>query len=132
MTSVSSTSQKLMTLTCALGALGGAMLVLSYFFLTPGKYILLPFAIVVLGIIAAVRAEHVEPYWVRFAVCLGSFAVASLALYTSVALALRNDAITLVGHAARFAALLAMGALVSLAAARLSRSEAQLPTPSRG
>jgi len=108
------------------------MLVLSYFFLTPGKYILLPFAVVVLGIIAAVRAEHVGPFWVRFGVCLGSFAAASLALYLSVALTLRNDAVTLIGHLARFAALLAMGALVSLAAARLSRPETQVPTPSRG
>lgn len=131
MRSGASSLRTLVTLTGALGFLGAALLTLSYFFLTPGKFILVPFALVVVGIVVAVRAERVEPFRTRFAVCLGAFALASLALYVAVALAVANEAVTFSGHLARIAALLLVGAGVSLATARLARSAGKLPTPNR-
>lgn len=114
--------RELVSLSGAMGALGGAVLVLSNMYLTPGKYILTPFALVVVGITLAVRAEKVESFWARFFVCLSSFSVAALALYVSIILSPRIAAIPFQGHGVRIAALIVIGASISLATARLSRA----------
>jgi hypothetical protein len=104
----------------ALGAFGGAVLALSELFLTSGKYILIPYALVVLGITLAVRAERLTQFSERFRVTLLAFMLASLVLYVTVTI--RADSAVTWGHTWRLAFLLLVGVAVSLPAAVLARA----------
>lgn len=108
------------SLALSLGVCGGAALVLSHAFFTPGKYVLLPYAALVLAIAVVVRAERMESYARRFAVGLGAFVIASLAHYAAVALSPMTSSLSVGGHASRLSLLLAIGVAVNLPVARLS------------
>ncbi|MBZ0088883.1 MAG: hypothetical protein K8H90_00745 [Thermoanaerobaculia bacterium] len=109
-----------LSLALALGALGGATLVLCYIFLTPGKYLLIPYALVVLGSLLAIRAERMKSFSERFATGLLAFVLSSLALYVSVSVSPGASHLGLFGHAWRLALLVGLGALISLATARVA------------
>jgi uncharacterized membrane protein len=104
----------------ALGAYGGAVLALSDALLTPGKGIVVTYALVVLGLILAIRAERLTQFSERFVTTLLAFMLASLVLYVTVMI--RADAAITFGHISRLAFLLMVGVAVSLPAAVLSRA----------
>jgi hypothetical protein len=108
-------------LAVALGALGGATLVLSAFFVTGvGKLILLPWAAVVLGVTLGVRAERLPSFGARFACSLTALVLASLALYVAILLSPGVQSIGFAGHTWRLAFVVAVGAAISLATARIA------------
>lgn len=119
-------TRRSLSLALALGLLGGLVLALSHAFFTPGKYILLPWAAVVLGTVVAIRADAIAPFSQRFMAGFIAFAISSLALYAAVLASPGVSAIGMLGHAWRLGALLAVGALLNLITAPLSR-----PAPSR-
>jgi len=104
----------------ALGAFGGAVLALSDVFLTPGKGILVPYALVVLGLTVAILAERLTQFSERFVMTLLAFMLASLVLYVTVMI--RADNAITWGHVWRLAFLLIVGVGVSLPAAVLARA----------
>lgn len=125
-------TRRSLSLALALGALGGATLVLSALFLTPGKYLLLPYALVVLGSIFAIRAEGMAAFSERFFTGLLAFVLSSLALYVSLALSPTVARVGFLGHAWRFGLLVGIGALISLATARVAAPDAPREgTPAR-
>lgn len=125
-------TRRSLSLALALGALGGATLVLSALFLTPGKYLLLPYALVVLGSIFAIRAEGMAAFSERFFTGLLAFTLSSLVLYVSLALSPAVARIGILGHAWRFGLLVGTGALISLATARVAAPAAPREgTPAR-
>ena len=107
----------------ALGAFGGAVLALSDVFLTPGKWILVPYALVVVGLTVAIRGERLPHFSERFVTTWLAFMLASLVLYVTV-MVRADNAITF-GHIWRLAFLLIVGVAVSLPAAVLSRGPQQ-------
>jgi len=113
-------TRRSLSLALALGALGGATLVLSALFLTPGKYLLVPYALVVLGSLVAIRAEGMAGFPERFFTALLSFVLSSLALYVAVSLSPAVGQVGFLGHAWRIGLLVGIGALVSLATARVA------------
>ena len=113
-------TRRSLSLALALGALGGATLVLSALFLTPGKYLLLPYGLVVLGSIFAIRAEGMAAYSERFFTSLLAFVLSSLALYVAVSLSPAVGQVGFLGHAWRIGLLVGIGAFVSLATARVA------------
>lgn len=113
-------TRRSLSLALALGALGGAMLVLCDMFLTPGKYLLIPYALVALGSLLAIRAERLASFSERFATGFLTFVLASLPLYVSVALSPAVAPLGLLGHAWRFGLLVGLGAAISLASARVA------------
>jgi hypothetical protein len=115
---------RLLTLTFASGLLGGALLVLASFFLTPGKLVLVPYALLVLGTLLIVRAERISSFRARFAVGLGVFVLGSLALYVAIVVAV-GPSFGILGHLWRLAVVLALGVAVNLPLARLAE-----PVPS--
>ena len=99
-----------------MGAFGGAVLALSDLFFTPGKGILVPYALFVLGLTIGVRAERLAQFSERFVTTLTAFMLASLVLYVTVMI--RADfGIAASGHIWRLAFLLLVGVGVSLPAA---------------
>ena len=119
-------NRRALSLALALGLLGGLVLGLSHTFFTPGKYILLPWAAVVLGTVVAIRADAIAPFALRFTVGFASFTVSSLVLYLTVLSSPGVVPVGLPGHAWRFGALLVVGAVLNVVTAPLSR-----PAPSR-
>ena len=119
-------NRRSLSLALALGLLGGLVLALSHTFFTPGKYILLPWAGVVLGTVVAIRADGIVPMSQRFTVGFVAFALSSMALYVAVLSSPGVHSVGLLGHAWRLGALLAVGALLNLVTVPLSR-----PAPSR-
>ena len=117
---ISRLSARSLSLALALGVYGGAVLALSHVFLTPGKYILIPYAAVVLGITMAIRAERMTEFADRYQVALIGFATASLTLYVTVAV--RAQTTVTWGHTWRIALLLLVGLCISLPAAVLGRA----------
>ncbi len=114
-------TRRSLSLALALGLLGGLVLALSHTFFTPGKFILLPWAAVVLGTIVAVRADAIAPFSQRFFVGFSAFGISSLALYAAVLASPGVHPVGLLGHAWRLGALLSVGALLNLVTAPLSR-----------
>ncbi|MBP7678201.1 MAG: hypothetical protein KBB14_18000 [Thermoanaerobaculia bacterium] len=114
-------TRRSLSLALALGLLGGLVLALSHAFFTPGKYILLPWAAVVLGSVVAIRADSIANLSERFTVGFVAFAVSSIALYAAVLFSPGVHSVGLLGHAWRIGVLLAIGALLNLVTAPLSR-----------
>ena len=114
-----------LTLALSLGVLGGAVVVLSFLFLTPGKYLLIPYATVVMTTTAIIRAERIASFSRRLIVGLSAFIIASIALYVAVGVSANVAPLSISGHAWRLGFLLAVGVAVNLAAARI----AQPPSP---
>ncbi len=114
-------TRRTLSLALALGLPGGLVLALSHTFFTPGKYILLPWAAVVLGTVVAIRADAIAPLPERFTVGFVAFAVSSFALYAAVLSSPGVHSVGLLGHTWRVGVLLAIGALLSLVTAPLSR-----------
>ena len=119
-------NRRSLSLALALGLLGGLVLALSHSFFTPGKFILLPWAAVVLGTVVAIRVDGIVPTSQRFAVGFVAFAISSMALYVAVLSSSGVHSVGLLGHAWRLGALFAVGALLNLVTVPLSR-----PAPSR-
>jgi hypothetical protein len=119
------------SLAAALGVFGGTLLVLSFVFFTPGKYLLIPYSLVVIATTVVVRAEHIAAFRDRFAVGFGSFAIASLALYIAVSASAASAHLSLLGHAWRLGLLAAIGVAVNLPAARLAGPSSHLVGTSR-
>ncbi len=119
-------NRRALSLALALGLLGGLVLGLSHAFFTPGKLILLPWAAVVLGTVVAIRAEVIEPFALRFSVGFVAFAISSIVLYLTVLASPGVVSVGLLGHAWRLGALFALGAVLNILTAPLSR-----PAPSR-
>lgn len=115
-------SARNVSLALALGVFGAAVLVLSFVFFTPGKYLLIPYAGVVLATTAVIRAEHITDFGGRFAIGFLSFTVASLSLYVAVATSPGASNVPLLGHAWRIAFLLAVGVAINLPAARIAEA----------
>ena len=114
-------SRRALSLAVALGAVGGAALVLSAMFITgPGKNILLTCALVVVGTTVAVRAERLSSFSTRFAIGLIAFVISSLALYVALALSPQTVHLGVGGHAWRVGFVVALGALVNLATASIA------------
>jgi len=111
-----------LSLAVALGALGGAVLVLSAMFFTPGKFIFLPYAAVVLGTLVAIRAERIQSFTERFVTGLLAFSISSVALYVAVASSATTSPLGVAGHAWRLGLIVGIGALVNLATARLAHA----------
>jgi hypothetical protein len=104
----------------ALGAYGGAVLALSDVFFTPGKYILFPYALVVLGLTIAIRAERLSVFAERFLVALIAFVTASLVLYVTVVLRTSATETTVLWRALPITFLLIVGVGISVPAAVLA------------
>jgi len=117
-------TRRSVSLSVALGVLGGVVLVLGYVFFTPGKYLLLPYGAVVLATTLAIRAERLTSFVERFTTGLLSFLVSSIALYVAVALSPSAGSPDVGGHLWRLTFLVAVGALINLATARLARAPA--------
>ena len=117
-----------LSLVLALGILGGAVLVLSAMFFTPGKYILIPYAAVVLGSLLAVRAERMPSFGARFGTGLLAFLLSSLALYLKVASSPDASQLGVGAHGLRLMFLVGLGVPISLATARVA-SPSEHPYP---
>ena len=118
-------TRRSLSLALALGALGGARLVLCNMFFTPGKYLLIPYALVVLGSLFAIRAERLASFSERFVTGLLAFVFASVPLYLSIALSPTVAPLGFLGHAWRVGVLVGLGALINLATARVAAPPAQ-------
>lgn len=119
-------TRRSLSLALALGALGGAVLVLSAMFFTPGKNLLLPYALVVVGSLVAILAEGMAAFSERFLTGLLAFLLSSLALYVSFALSPAVAQVGILGHTWRIGLLVGIGAVISLATARLAAPPAHL------
>ncbi|HEY8182818.1 MAG TPA: hypothetical protein VII32_11290 [Thermoanaerobaculia bacterium] len=113
-------SPRIVSLAVALGVVGGAVIVLSHMFFTPGKYVLITYAVVIVGATLAVRAERLASFAERFATGLLAFALYAGAHYVAVSFSPGVSSLGLLGHAWRLALLLGIGAVINLATARLA------------
>lgn len=112
--------QKVMTFAAAVGALGGATLTLSYIFFTPGKYLLITYAAVVVGAMLALKAERFASFGHRFIASLLSFVMYAGIHYIAVSWSPGVFSLGFLGHAWRLGMLVGIGAIISLAVARLA------------
>lgn len=109
------------SLAAALGALGGAALVLFAAFFSAGKLLLLPYAAFIVATAVVLKSCRVTTYSARFVVGLTAFVLATAALYVYIALNVPNAAaISLAGHLWRFLLLLTIGTALHAAIARVS------------
>jgi hypothetical protein len=115
-----------LSLAVAVGVLGAAVLVFSISFFTPGKFILIPWALVVVGTLLAVRAERIPRFGLRFVAAFGSFMLPSAALYVFVGLSPEVAELGVVGHIWRLLSLALIGAAIGLATARIAAPPAAL------
>lgn len=113
-------TRRTLSLAVALGVIGGAVIVLSHVFFTPGKYVLIPYAIVIVGALLAVRAERLDSFGERFASGLLAFVLYAGAHYVAVSFSPGVSSVGFVGHAWRLAFLLGIGVILNLATARLA------------
>ena len=120
------TQQRPLSLAMALGTLGGATLVLAKMFFVSGKYILIPYAILVIGTAIVLRTTRITNFTARFVAGLGGFMLASVALYAYILLVeiprVSGNMLALspLGHIWRLGFLLLIGAALNLAVARVS------------
>ena len=119
-TIVTTLSARSLSLGLALGAFGGAVLALSHVYFTPGKYVLIPYAVVELGLVVGIRAERLTRFSERFVTALLAFMLATLVLYVTVVI--QADASLGWGHAWRLALLAIIGTGVSLPTAVMARA----------
>jgi hypothetical protein len=77
-------SRRTVSLAVALGVVGGAVIVLSHMFFTPGKYVLIPYSAVIVGATLAVRAEMLASFAERFTTGLLAFVLYAGAHYVAV------------------------------------------------
>jgi hypothetical protein len=113
-------SLRTVSLAAALGVVGGAVIVLSHMFFTPGKYVLIPYSAVIVGATLAVRAEMLASFAERFATGLLAFVLYAGAHYVAVSFSPGVSSLGLLAHAWRLAVLLGIGAIINLATARLA------------
>lgn len=118
--SIDDHARRFFGLTLALGVLGGAVLVLGNMLVGFGKFILVPYFLVVVAAIVVIRAERIAGFSHRLAVTFGAFMISSLALYLSVVLAVGAADLSFLGHLWRLALLASIGLAVSLPGARLA------------
>ena len=118
-------NRRVLSLAAALGVLGAAVLVLSHMFFAPGKFILIPYAAVILGSLLAIRAERLPSFWHRFMVGFIAFMLSSVALSVAV-LSSRGASdlgvLGVAGVAWRIAFMTLVGAAINIVTARLSSS----------
>jgi hypothetical protein len=120
----------------ALGALGGAALIVTAMLTTRGPMVFLPYAaIVVIGAIY-LRREQVTPFFRRFGMALGAFMVATALFYLYIVTVAKTAAVdvSLIGHAWRIGLMLAIGSCLSAAVAQLTarahaRARRAAPSP---
>jgi hypothetical protein len=118
--------QSSLSLALTLGTLGGTGLVFTAMFFAKGKYILIPYALLVIGTAVALRTARVRNFAARFVAGLGGFMLASVALYLYTFLVDvpritgHLPPISLLGHLWRLVFLLLVGAALNLAVARVS------------
>lgn len=114
------TTRRAITFSLAYGALGATAIILSHMFFTPGKYLLVTYAAVVLGGIMALKSERYETFNERFWATFLGFVVYAGAHYVWL-LAVRGvGPVGILGHGWRLAFLFGIGAALSMAGARLS------------
>jgi len=107
-------------LALALGVLAGATLVLSSMVFATGKFLLIPYALVVLGSLVAIRAQGSAAFSERSFTGLLAFVLSSLALFVSLPLSPTVGEIGFPGHAWRIVLLVGVGGLINLATARVA------------
>lgn len=112
-------NRRIVTFALALGLLGGAALILSQSFITPGKYLLVTYAVVVIGSLVALRTEGIEPFGGRFVAAFLAFAVYGGLHYVFVSMTASGE-VGALGHLWRVGILGGVGVAVSLASARLA------------
>ena len=131
MTSLAPNSKQPLPLALALGALGGAALIVTMMLSTRGPLIFVPYAALVLGSLVAVRLAGWPEFSRRFAAAFGAFMVATLVLYVSIGWFLGGASvfeISVLGHAWRIGFMALIGGVLSGAVAYL----ADLGRPARG
>ena len=106
--------------------LGGAALITAEWAFTRGPLILLPYGALVLMTAFFLRHERVQRWGRRFALSLGSFMVATLALYLFIGAVLARTLLTIsvAGHAWRLALMTLVGMALSAAVAQLTATKA--------
>lgn len=109
-----------LSLTLALGALGATTLILGNWFVSSGPLILVVYALVIAWTTWLIRLERIRSFLGRFAVGLGVFMISSLGLYVAIGLDPSSATISLMGHVWRIGALLATGAAINVATARIA------------
>ncbi len=109
------------SLAVALGALGGATLVLFAVFFSAGKLLLLPYGLFVVATAVVLKSCRVPTYPARFMVGLASFLLATAALYVFIA-ANTGTSISFGGHLWRILLMVGIGAAINAAVARVSES----------
>lgn len=114
-----------LSLAVALGVPGGAVLILSQYFFTPGKFLLIPYAAVVLGTMLAIRNEGIVSFNDRFMTGLLAFVIYAGAHYVFLVMSPKTMSIGFLGHAWRLAFLIGVGVIINLAMARLSAHPAR-------
>jgi len=92
---------------------------------TPDKNRLIPYTLVVLGLLVAIRAERMAAFSERLFTGLLAFVLSSLALYASVALSPAVAQVGFFGHVWRLGLLAGVCALVSLATALVAAPPAR-------
>jgi len=113
-------TRRAVTFALAVGALGATTIILSHMFFTPGKYLLITYAAMILGALVALKSEGYESFKERFWAAFLAFNVYSIAHYLWLATSGNVGPIGFLGHSWRLAFLVGTGAALSVAAARLS------------
>lgn len=115
-----------LTLMGALGVLGSALVIGSATWFTSGRYIVVPYARLVVGTGAVLRSSRVESFSDRFAIGLGAFMIVTVAHYLYMTLVEiprfthHYPPISLFGHAWRLGFMLAIGIALNAALAVVS------------
>lgn len=113
--------RRLLSLTIALGILGGASLIIANAFFTPGKEILIPYAFIVLLSAIVLRGEKIVSFRNRFLALLSVFMLSTSALHFAIGLSPHSLDLSALGHLWRFGAMLAIGIGISLPMARITK-----------
>ena len=123
MTALAPASKQPLPLALALGALGGAALIVTTMLTTRGPLVFVPYAALVLGSLVAVRLAGWPEFSRRFAAVFGAFMIATLVLYVSIGWFLGGSSvfeISLWGHTWRLGFMALIGGVLSGAVAYLA------------
>ncbi|GAB5533773.1 MAG: hypothetical protein Rubg2KO_00220 [Rubricoccaceae bacterium] len=116
-------SKRPLPLALSLGVLGGAVIVLSGFFIGMGPEVMLVYASFILLTFGAVRVAQWPDYGSRFWALFGAFMVATMIHYLYIVLIVRGwDIMQMMpwwGHAWRIGMMAAIGGAISAAGAYL-------------
>jgi hypothetical protein len=107
----------------SLGVLGGAALISTVSLTSRGPMVFVPYAALVIATALFLRVERVRPFMRRFSLALGSFMVATVALYVfifTVANVPVIHGLAIGGHAWRLGMMLGIGSILSAAVAQLT------------